>query len=266
MQRRAPLRVGAPGGAQSIHRAIDLLVAVGEANETGSRLTDLAERTGLHLSTAHRVLNALVWEGMLIFDAYSKRYYLGVRVHGLVDSARYGSAQPRVRSLVSSVAELTGTAAYFYLPLMNDIISVASARAARTAPGPNTDVQARYPLGIGAAGIALLAAWPAETARRIIHFNADRYAEYGGQSPQSVLQAVKAAARVGYGLNEGVLPGVTAIGMVVRNSKGNPEAAVAAVYSGAKLSKARIKDTVDILRKQITAIEPLDYASAPSWA
>jgi hypothetical protein len=88
-------RVGAPGGAQSIHRAIDLLVAVGQHNQTGSRLTDLAELTGLHVSTAHRLLNALVWEGMLIFDEFSKRYYLGVRVHGLVDSARYGSVQPR---------------------------------------------------------------------------------------------------------------------------------------------------------------------------
>jgi DNA-binding IclR family transcriptional regulator len=71
--------------------------------------------------------------------------------------------------------------------------------------------------------------------------------------------------RDGYGLNEGVIPGFTGIGMVIRNSKGNPEAAVAAVYSEPKLGKQKIGQAVQILREQIQLIEPVDYPGGPAW-
>jgi DNA-binding IclR family transcriptional regulator len=258
------IRPGRPDGTQSIHRAINLLVAVGENNGVGSRLKDLAERTGLHVSTTHRLLNALIWDGMVILDPISKRYYLGVRVHGLVDAARYGSVQPRVQSLLTQVSEATGTNAYFYLPLMNDIISVGRAEPSRSERRPGLDGQARYPLGIGAGGIAILAAWPEDAARRVIALNAQRYAEYGITS-DTVLNAVRKAARVGYGLNEGVIPGVTGVGIVIHNSKGSVEAAVASVFQEMQLGKARIDQTVRILRQHIKAIEPLDYPGAPNW-
>ena len=259
------LKRGAPPGAQSIHRAVDLLAAVGELNRVGSRLTDLAAQTGLHPSTAHRLLNALVWDGMVIFNEFSKRYYLGVRVHALFDSARYGSIQPRLDALISRIAELTTGAAYLFLPLMNDIISVARAGPRRPAER-SLEAYARYPLGIGAAGIAILASWPKERIEQTIQANSQRYSEYGISNAEEIASAVKAAARAGYGLNEGVIPGVTGVGVVVRNSSGDAEAAVAAVFAETNMSPAKINRIVDIIKSEVKMIEPLDYPGGPAWA
>jgi DNA-binding IclR family transcriptional regulator len=117
---------GPTKGAQSLHRAMQLLATVGEHNVTGIRLTELAQATGLHVATAHRLLSALVREQMVAFDVhYTKRYFLGLRLHSLVDLARYSTIRARLRErFLATIVVETGTVAYLYVPLLNDMIAL----------------------------------------------------------------------------------------------------------------------------------------------
>ena len=65
-----------PTGAQAVDRAISLLLCfLGPATELS--LTELADRTGLKLSTAHRLIRAWCRGGLVQQDELTERYRLG---------------------------------------------------------------------------------------------------------------------------------------------------------------------------------------------
>lgn len=64
---------------QAIDRAVAILLALSEAGPTGLLLGTLAADVGLHTSTAHTLLNALVTHGLASQDAPSRHYRLGAR-------------------------------------------------------------------------------------------------------------------------------------------------------------------------------------------
>src|SRR5215510_9874924 len=74
------------GGAQSVARAINLLKIVGAGSSAGATLAEIVKRTDLHRATAHRLLAALVREGLLEQDA-THRYHAGIELWLLGDAA-----------------------------------------------------------------------------------------------------------------------------------------------------------------------------------
>ena len=64
-------------GTQAIERAMALVRRVAESGPGGERLTALARSQGISASTAHRMLAALVGNGLLRRDEDSQRYRLG---------------------------------------------------------------------------------------------------------------------------------------------------------------------------------------------
>jgi DNA-binding IclR family transcriptional regulator len=135
---------------------------------------------------------------MVAFDnRYTKRYFLGIRLHSLVDLAHYSTQRSRLCAFLADVVDETGGAAYIYAPLLNDIIALERTEAPR---GLIVEIGRRLPMGIGAARIALLAALPAERASELIDANANRYREYSGLSATEVWASVEEARASGYGI------------------------------------------------------------------
>lgn len=96
-------------GAQAIERALAVLLCFeGDPDELGA--TDVARRTGLSTSTAHRVLRALRRGGMLAQNPGTGAYQLGPRAVALgrLAGERLGftAAMPQLRHL----ANVTGAA------------------------------------------------------------------------------------------------------------------------------------------------------------
>ena len=70
-----------PPTVQSLERAFDLLEALADGGELG--VTELAARTGLVPSTAHRLLTTLATRGYVTQSADNGRYLLGYKVVAL---------------------------------------------------------------------------------------------------------------------------------------------------------------------------------------
>jgi len=79
---RAAAVADPPAGTQDVRalsRGIEVLKAVAaDRNGRGLGLIELAQATGLHKSTAHRIVGVLQREGLLTRDSESDRYRLGV--------------------------------------------------------------------------------------------------------------------------------------------------------------------------------------------
>src|SRR5450432_3622457 len=85
---------GKGGSVQSVDRAMALLEALGE-DEEGYRLTDLAIRTGLSPSTAHRLLTTLEQRKFVAFDRSDSMWHVGRQAFSV------GAAFVRRRNIVA---------------------------------------------------------------------------------------------------------------------------------------------------------------------
>lgn len=241
---------GSTRGAQSLHRAMQLLAAVGERNLGGARLTELAQATGLHIATAHRLLAALVREGMISHDRdYTKRYFLGARLHTLIDLAPYADVRPRLRAIAEAAAAQTGLVAYIYVPLLNDMMAIERAEPPRAARVLIRDIGRRLPMGVGAGSIAFLATLPEGRAEDLVRMNAHRFGEFGNLTTDQVLASVEEARRQGYGMTrEQVAKSVVGLGVALVGPSGHPLAALTAVGTTLQMNDTQIADTLAVLR------------------
>jgi len=102
------MRHGAPPKTlvQSVTRSLDLLEALAAAGELG--LVDLAKRTGLQPSTAHRLLATLAERGYTL-QGESGRYLLGYKILELASfvNARTTHLRALARPYLASVQRIT---------------------------------------------------------------------------------------------------------------------------------------------------------------
>src|SRR5919112_3095237 len=207
--RKAVQAIGAAaaGGAQSIDRAATLLLLVGRAGPSGGRLSELVEQCDLPKPTVRRMLLALVRAGLLDQDPETRRYYIGPEIYvlGTLASTRFGIHPISLRSLVR-LSQETGDTAFLSVP--RDVYSICVHREEGPYPIRIHALHAgdRHPLGVGAGGLALLAALPDEDVEEILAANADVLADkYPPFSPSALRGLVQDTRARGYALNPGML-------------------------------------------------------------
>ena len=84
------------GGVQSVDRALQIIETLAEDDE-GYRLSDLAVRTGLSTSTAHRLLATLEKRRFVQFDRYESKWHVGAQ--SFTVGATFARPGPRLELL-----------------------------------------------------------------------------------------------------------------------------------------------------------------------
>jgi DNA-binding IclR family transcriptional regulator len=142
-------------GAQAVERAI-AIVSCFDSDVPDLGLGEIATRTGLRVSTAHRIVRALVRGGLLAQDPRTERYHLGPRLAVLGQSAMARYGLDLVRPQLEDLARVTGEAASLGVRDGDDVVVVL--RAESTQPLRfDRPHGARVPLHASAMGKALLA-------------------------------------------------------------------------------------------------------------
>jgi IclR family acetate operon transcriptional repressor len=100
-----------PSSTDAIGKALRLLTLLGDRPD-GALLTELADRNGLPLSTAHRIMAALVREGYVRFEPSTKRYTLGLQSFRLShrvshERALIDVARPTMEAVSTTTREAT---------------------------------------------------------------------------------------------------------------------------------------------------------------
>ena len=248
----------APSGTQSVQRAVHVLREIATREPMGIRAADLAQRIGLQRPTVYRILKGLLAQRMLHQDAGTKCFHLGPLVYelGLAAESRATFRAP-CHAAVVDLARETGDCVY--LIVRSGIESVCIDRAVGDFPVKTLllDVGTRRPLGVGAAGIALLLTCDDAEIDRVLAANAQSYAAYGHFSVERLRATLAHSRKVGYGVNhDGVIDGVSGIGLAIQPHPGTP--AVAAIsLSGitARMAGAREQEVVQMLRARVREVE-----------
>lgn len=246
-------------GAQAIERALGVLRCFESATDLG--ITEIARRTGLSISTAHRVTKALTEGGLLTQDPKTERYQLGPTLVVLGNKAArglgYDAALPSLRALSTD----TGESVNLGIRAGTDVqvvLDVASAQPLRFAQQPGT----RVPLHTSAMGKCLLA-FAGDIEAEIAELGElPRITEKTITDPAELADELRRVRARGWALNdEERHAGVRTVAVPVLSSDGGVVAAIAVQGPTVRITDEKISELTERLRVAAEEVGPLLIAT-----
>jgi DNA-binding IclR family transcriptional regulator len=237
-------------GAQAVHRALALLQCFSDSPQDQSA-AQLARRTGLALSTAHRILKMLTSVGYLEQDADTARYRLGPTLAELGRLAYHRAGLHRAEPELADLAARTGATADLAVRVGGHAVILAGGSLDRDGTRG-----LRRPLHSTALGKVLLA-WSVEepdlerlplpplTGRTIT-------------DPDELRDELARVRAAGFALNEGEsASGVRTVAVPVLDAQGRARFALALRSSPEAMASARLAWFAEQAAGCATALEVL---------
>ena len=234
---------------QSVDRALDLLEALSGADGEVS-ITALAARTGLHVSTVHRLLSTLLRRGYVRQNAETSRYYAGAKLATLAEGrSRYGEMRLRARPILRAITESTRETAN--LVVLDELAAVYI----DTVPSPQvvrlfTAIGNRVPLHATGAGKCLLAAMPSPARDGLLQrIDLRAYTPHTIIEKPALRRTLDEARERGYALDdEEYDDGVRCVAVTV-GPIGAPIGAISISGPASRLTKQRLVEFVPQMRR-----------------
>lgn len=246
-------------GVKSVERAASVLRALAAAPAEGGRLKDIAAAVGLDRTTVHRLLGTLADVGLVEQDGGSKSYRLGLELFVLASAAsnRY-DLQDVARASIRRLAANTGDTIMFYLRAADDGVCVDLETGDYPIKTLPFDIGGRFPMGFGAAGIALLAPLPDVEINRIIEKNRSRMLRFDDAPSRGLQEAIEEFRRDGYAYStRNGAAGIASIAIPALDRRGRPVAALAIATIAERLAPARRAELAMQLATEIDVISEL---------
>lgn len=228
-------------GCRTLRRGLDLLELLKGAGLEGLRIADICRAMELERAPVYRLLHTLAEAGYV--QKLGRFHY--------VASARAGEPPPgvgshaiaaRMQPVLQRISARLGDAAF--LVVREAHISHCIARQLGTHPVQVLPISIgnRQPLGVGAAGLALLAALPDDEVQRVVAQSVSLLQSYGGMSPERLALLVRATRERGRAVvaNHATY-GVLGVGVAVRSRRGLPVAAVSVASTIERMPRERQK-------------------------
>jgi DNA-binding IclR family transcriptional regulator len=242
--------------AQTVGRAIHLLRLVASSQARHLRLIDIAQMAALDKSTAHRLLQRLVQERMLVRGAGLRGYRLGPLLYelglaALPETNLREMSQARLRDL----AQATGDMAFLVVRSGFETVCLDRIAGNFAIQTMTQGVGDRHPLGVGAGGLAILAALTDSELKIVTKAVAPQLGHY--RLTEKVLrERIEATRERGHAVDEGSAAlDVTALGRAIRDRTGSPVGAVFVASIKSRMVESRQRDVDKRLATCVGAIE-----------
>ena len=233
---------GETQGAQTLRRGLSILKLLARHQPDGLGVSDIARKLDINKATAIRLTRTLLDERFVAQEASTRRYLLGPESFavGLAAEPNYAlqrTAAPYLRALALETGD------WLFFTVRHGLESICLSRESDDTPYPPTSLRVgdRHPLGLGTAGLAILAALPEEESEQILKTNAPKIErEYPQMTEVKVRTLLKETRERGYAVVPGILvPGFWGIGVPVLRPDGQPVAAIVLIANAVRLGYAR---------------------------
>ncbi len=243
-------------GARALRRGLTLLDAILAGGKDGLRVVDLCRAAGLERPTVYRLLATLIECGY-VAQRGRFRYVSGPRLAAMPQRDGSTVLAEKLRPVLARISGACGDAAFAIV--RDGSLSRCIARHVGTHPVQVLVIQVgtRQPLGVGAAGLALLSALPDDAVGEIIAGNADTLSQYGGMTPERMRILIRATRERGWSvIGNHATPGALAVGMAVHNRDGEPLAGISVASTLARMPRDRQQLIARSMREAVGALLP----------
>lgn len=243
---------------QTLDRAIGLLHLLAAGGIAGLRLVDLQQQSGLTKPTVHRILDTLRDRGFVEQVADTRRYRLGneLAVLGWSAARDVHDLRDLCEEEMASLAYRSGDTSFLTIRSGSEAVCIDRQSGSYPVKAFTVEVGTRRPLGVGAGGIALLAALDEARAERFLMEAESRLAAWPNVNARLLSRAVKDARAHGYALSEGlVVKGVRGLAVPVANPEGQSVVALSLAAIDDRMTERRIPELVKMLHAHARRIE-----------
>ncbi|MCJ9713085.1 IclR family transcriptional regulator, partial [Bordetella hinzii] len=245
-------------GQGVLSRAFGVLRVLAEAQGERLRLTDIAARTGQAPATAHRVLQALIQEDMVEQPPQSKAYQLSVAFFALAASAgnRHSTLREICRPALLRLSGMLNDTVFLLVRHGFDAVCLDRIDGPFPVRSHTGDIGGKVPLGLGQAGLILLARLPEAEREEIIRFNIPRLRHLGFMDEISVRVRLNECLAHDYALSTGpaLYPGTMGLAVPITDRSGTVVAALSVAAPSERMSAERLPMIVQMLRKEASQI------------
>lgn len=258
METSSSKRQAGPFGRDGpLSRALALLRLLAAAGRPGIALSSLAQHAQLPLSTVHRLLMQLLSERLAMQLEGEKRYAIGPLAYelGLVAAQQF-DIRELCRPAMERLAAESSETVYLLQRSGQEAVCLELQQGPTTVRVVTLQIGSRRPLGLGAGGLAILAALPKEEGDEI--FDAvSPVIERDWRFPAPLLrQSLEQARAQGWAsISNRITPGVTAIGKSFGDSLGQVFGAVTVAGLNPRMTPERIEMHITRLRSAARSIE-----------
>jgi DNA-binding IclR family transcriptional regulator len=241
-------------GTQTLERGLELLKLVAAHHPAGLRLTDLADLSDLQPPTVHRLMTCLMREGLITQNEVGKRYVLGQYCQQLAAASRNEMPlQHTYGPLIEEIAQTTGDATFLVVQSGFDTLCIARAVGTYVIQALAVSVGHRQPIGVGAGGLAMLAAMPVRDCDALIRTNKERLPYYRNLSMPALKAMVSQARAQGYAvIGNYAVSGVIGVGIALHDPMGNIIGGISVASIKSRMHKER-QEQVALQIKQMIA-------------
>ncbi|MFM6990313.1 MAG: IclR family transcriptional regulator [Rhodoferax sp.] len=229
-------------GAQTLRRGLSILKILALYQPAGLRMSEIGRKLALNKATAGRLTRTLVEERFVTHDPASRKYRLGPESFAVGLAAEPAYALQRLAApALRSLALETGDWIFFTVRQGFDAICIS--RESGDIPYPSTAVKVgdHHPIGVGAGGVAMLAALPDEEIELALKETSDAIArDYPTVQIHMIRELVQTTREKGYCVIPGIIvKGYWGIGVPLLQQDGLPVAAITLVTSASRLNFMR---------------------------
>ncbi|OZI37624.1 IclR family transcriptional regulator [Bordetella genomosp. 10] len=241
---------GHDGGPRTLRRGLHILGALRRAGGAGLHVTEIAAQTGMQRSTVYRFLDVLVDEGYALRDGRKPRYRVLQAEAG--DGDPHEQAIRRWRPAMRRISDALGDSVFLICRAGDDSLCLHREIGNYPVQVLAVTVGHRQPLGVGAAGLALLAALPPAEAADIIARNETALRAYGGLTAPHIRRLVESTRDRGWSvIGNAAVPGVLGVGMAWCDAEGYPRLAISLSTLIDRMPAARQRTVAEVLRAEL---------------
>lgn len=230
-------------GTQSLRRSFQILrtLAEQERDVDGIRFTDLVEATNIPAGTVHRIVKALMLEGMIERHPNGRALRLGPTAFEIgIAAAPHFDLVEISSTYLQRIADHTGEASFLFIRRGNDAVCINRALGDQPLRTPFLTLGSRQPLGINGGGLALLMGLKDNEIREILAAINPRLEVYSNTDMLDIYNAIVRSKQLGFAsIGERAVPGVSAVGVPVLDHTGYPIAALSIAAASERLNAQR---------------------------
>jgi DNA-binding IclR family transcriptional regulator len=227
---------------QAVERALKILLILAEARQPLT-LSQIRDRSGLNISTAHRLLHTLMNDGFISQDRENGKYMLGLRTFEVGHAALYSFdirtvARPFIQELVDRCNETTNLG----ILDQDDVVYIDQIESANMIQ-IFARIGSRGPIHCTGAGKSLLAHYSEREFERFLQrkMPLTAYTDRTIIQPARLREEMQLIRLHGYSLDNGELEdGVRCVVVPIWNFEGNAIASVSVSGPDSRLTDAFI--------------------------
>jgi len=242
---------GVSAGAATLRRGLHMLAALRRA-PAGLTVAAIAEALAMHRTSVYRYICVLVEEGYVSHDPHSGRY-CATQTDGEMDER--AAAVARLTPIMRTISSETGDSSFLICRAGADALCLHREIGSYPIQVLTVTVGHRQPLGVGSAGLALLAALPVAEAEHLIQQNSAALRAYGDMTAARMHLLCEATRNRGWSVvGNSAVPGALGIGAALRDRHGYPRLALSVCSTLDRMPVARQRQIAALLRHSLADV------------